>query len=241
MRREVIGNSELYLGDCMDLMKQFPDNYFNLAIVDPPYGINAVSDAFKRGNKQYGNAATFSKLYEYKEWDSKPVDKDYIIELFRISQNQIIFGANHFISLIPFNSSCWIVFDKNNGNNKYADCELAWTSFKTAVRKFTYTWNGMLQENMKNKEIRIHPTQKPVALYKWLLSQFTKPGNKIIDTHMGSGSIAIACNDMNVNLTAIEIDEDYFNAACNRIKIAAAQGVFDFETPESLPPPLFTG
>ena len=102
--------------------------------------------------------------------------------MFRISKNQIIFGANHFISRIPFDSSCWIVWDKNNGNSDFADCELAWTSFKSAVRKFKYTWQGMLQEDMKNKEFRIHPTQKPVALYRWIFEKYAEKGMKILDT-----------------------------------------------------------
>lgn len=112
-------------------------------------------------------------------------------------------GANHFISKIPFDSPCWIVWDKDNGNNDFADCELAWTSFSYAVRKFKYKWHGMLQENMKNKEIRIHPTQKPVALYKWLLTSYAKPGMRILDTHGGSMSHAIAAHDLGFDLTII--------------------------------------
>jgi site-specific DNA-methyltransferase (adenine-specific) len=121
----------------------------------------------------------------------------------------------------------------------FSECELAYCSMINSVRLYDFTWNGMLQGNMKDKEIRIHPTQKPVRLYKWLLSQYAKPGMKILDTHFGSGSIAIACNEMNISLIASEIDTDYFNAACKRIEIAAAQGFFDFEEmgPGSFPPP----
>ena len=143
--------------------------------------------------------------------------------MIRVSKNQVIWGANHFISKIPFDSSCWIVWDKDNGKTDFADCELAYTSFKTAVRKFKYKWQGMLQENMKNKEVRIHPTQKPVALYKWLLRNYAKKGDKILDSHMGSGSIAIACHYMGFNLTACELDPDYYKAACERIDRETAQ------------------
>ena len=127
----------------------------------------------------------------------------------RISKNQIIWGANHFINKIPFDSSCWIVWDKVNGDSDFADCELAWTSFKTAVRLFSYRWNGMLQGNMKNKETRIHPTQKPVALYKWLLTNYAKPGYKLFDSHSGSGSFRIAAYDMGFDLVSCELDADY--------------------------------
>lgn len=206
---------ELYNMDCMIGMKQYPDKYFDLAIVDPPYGIGASDD--KRANTQYGNAAAISKRYGKKDWDSKTPTKDYFIELIRVSQNQIIWGGNYFISHLH-NTPCFIVWDKENGNNGYADCELAWSSFASAVRKIKIKWHGMLQHDMKNKEDRIHPTQKPVKLYKWLLTNYAKPGDKILDTHLGSGSIALACHDLGFDLTGYEIDKDYFEAAQKRLK-----------------------
>ena len=141
------------------------------------------------------------------------------------SKNQIMWGANHYIDNLPFmcSSPCWLVWNKLNSGD-FADCELAWTSFKTAVRKFDFRWNGMLQGDMKNKEHRIHPTQKPVALYKWLLSNYAKEGDTILDTHLGSGSIAIACHDLKFDLTGYELDEDYYKAACERLKAHQAQG-----------------
>ena len=189
-------------------MARYPDKYFELAIIDPPYGIG--EDA-SRGGKQYGKAATMSKAYTVKRWDDYSPDKKYFDELIRISKNQIIWGANHFISKIPFDSSCWIVWDKVNGLNDFADSELAWTSFKTSVRNFRFQWNGMLQGNMKNKETRIHPTQKPVALYKWLLSNYAKDDDKILDTHLGSGSSRISANRYKLDFVGCEIDEEYFN------------------------------
>ena len=203
--------------DCMEGMKQFPDKYFELAIVDPPYGIDVIKSGTVGGNN-LGKA----KVYGAKKWDEQPPDEQYFKELQRVSKNQIIWGANHFISKIPFDSSCWVVWDKENSGN-FADCELAWTSFKTAVRKFKYTWNGMIQENMKNKEQRIHPTQKPVALYKWLLKNYAKPGDKILDTHVGSASSLIACYDMGFEYIGFEIDKDYYEAAQERMRIHMQQ------------------
>ena len=207
---------KLVNGDCMDLMAEYEDNHFELAIVDPEYGINESGDHESRNRVATNN-------YKAKEWDKEPPKKKFFKELSRVSKNRIIWGANHFISRIPFDSSCWIVWDKMNGGSDFADCELAWTSFKTAVRKFDFRWAGMLQGDMKNKEARIHPTQKPVALYRWLLQNYAKPGDKILDTHLGSGSIAIACHYLGFDLTGSELDTDYFEAMQKRIKQETAQ------------------
>lgn len=198
----------------LELMDRYPDNYFDLAIVDPPYGIGESS----KNNKARSKLGK-SKDYGNKNWDDNSPSERYFSELKRVSKNQIIWGANHFVEKIPnANSSCWIVWDKLNGKNDFADCELAYCSLNTAVRKFEFRWHGMLQGNMKEKEIRIHPTQKPVKLYKWLLDKYAKSGYKILDTHLGSGSIAIACHDYGFELTACELDTDYYNSAIKRIK-----------------------
>tara|TARA_Y100001938_G_C7995306_1_gene381731 strand:+ start:78 stop:725 length:648 start_codon:yes stop_codon:yes gene_type:complete len=199
--------------DCMEAMREMSDNEFDLAIVDPPYGINVT-------NQSQGKGGGVAKKIEYKKtnWDKVAPNKKYFKELFRVSKNQIIWGANHFISRIPYDSSCWVVWDKDNGDTDFADCELAWTNFKTSVRKIKWKWSGMLQENMKNKEHRIHPTQKPVKLYEWLLMNYAKDGNKILDTHLGSGSIAIACHNLGYNFIGFEIDIDYYNSALKRYK-----------------------
>ncbi len=149
--------------------------------------------------------------------------KNFFAELFRVSDNQIIFGANHFIERIQFNSSCCIVWDKENGDSDFADCELAWSSFNTAVRKFRFKWQGMLQGDMRHKEIRIHPNQKPVKLYEWLLTHYAKPGDKILDTHVGSASSLIACYNLGFDFLGFEIDRFYFEQASQRIKEAQAQ------------------
>jgi site-specific DNA-methyltransferase (adenine-specific) len=206
----------------MELMARYPDNYFDLAIVDPPYGIGEDG-----GDKKRGTKGIKTPIYTKKDWDKSPPNMEYFKELFRISKNQIIWGANHFIQSISAsgnntNSCCWIVWNKDNTGD-FADCELAWTSFKTSVRMFTFRWNGMLQGDMKNKETRIHPTQKPVALYKWLLKKYAKQGDKILDTHLGSGSIALACHDYGFDLTACELDKEYYDAAIKRIKNHVSQ------------------
>jgi len=199
--------------DNMKLMARYPDNHFDLAIVDPPYGI----DIAKNGSVGCEGVCKVTD-YGAKDWDSKAPDKSYFIELKRISKNQIIWGANHFIeNILNSNSSCWIVWDKDNTGN-FADSELAYTSFDTAVRNFKWRWNGMLQQNMKNKQKRIHPTEKPIQLYEWLLMNYAKEGDKILDTHLGSGSIAIACHNLGFNLTACELDKEYYDAAIKRIK-----------------------
>ena len=214
----------LYNKDCMEALKEYPSDYFDCAIVDPPYGIKASSDARITGEytKNLGGKKKKVKAnnYTYKNWDNKPPEREYFLELQRVSKNQIIWGANHFIDRIPqANSSCWIVWNKRNGNNNNADCELAYTSFKTAVRMFNFKWNGMLQQNMKNKEIRIHPTQKPAELYRWILERYCKKGDKILDTHLGSGSIAIAVHDLGgFELVGYELDTEYYTAACKRLK-----------------------
>lgn len=203
----------LYNQDCMEAMASMEDNQFDLAIVDPPYGI-------KEDGKKNHSRSVMAKAKEYtpKNWDSSAPPKKYFDELQRVSKKQIIWGANHFISRIPINSSCWIVWNKENGENDFADCELAWTSFKSAVRMFTFRWAGMLQGNMKNKEHRIHPTQKPVALYTWLLDKYAKQGWKILDTHLGSGSSAIAAHDLGYEFHGYELDEEYYEAASKRLK-----------------------
>jgi site-specific DNA-methyltransferase (adenine-specific) len=204
---------DLRLADCMDMMREFPDKHFDLAIVDPPYGIGVAKRPWGSSNK--GAVTDYGK----KAWDSATPTPEYFTEARRVSQKQIIWGGNYF-PLPP--SPCWIVWDKDNSGD-FADCELAWTSFPTAVRKFRFRWNGMLQENMAQKEKRIHPTQKPVALYSWLLTKYAKPGQRILDTHLGSGSIAIACHNIGCHLVASEIDPDYFRAACERVENATLQ------------------
>lgn len=210
--------------DCMDLMREFPDKFFDLAVVDPPYGIG------ENGGKNH-TRGKLAKAKDYKSFfgeDLEPPDQKYFSELFRVSKNQIIWGANHFISKIPYDSHCWIVWDKDNGKNDFADCELAWTSFDTAVRIFRYRWSGMLQENMRNKEFRIHPTQKPKALYDWIFSRYTERGMKFLDTHVGSASSLMAAHDAGLQYVGSEKSKYYYDLSKKRLDQHEAQiNLFD--------------
>jgi len=210
--------------DCMEYMATLPDKDFDLAIVDPPYGIGENGDK----NASRGKLAIAKNYKAFAGGDKEPPPKEYFIELQRVSKNQIVWGANHFIDRIEKPSPCWIVWDKVTGNSDFADSELAWTSFKTAVRNFRFKWSGMLQGDMKNKELRIHPTQKPIKLYDWLLHNYAKPGQRILDTHLGSGSSAIAAHYFGVDFVGCELDKDYYDAAVNRFNQATAQeSLFD--------------
>ena len=213
--------NKLYNMDCMEGMAQFPDKYFSLAIVDPPYGIG--EDGRKTARRCVPSVKWKNpkpKPYKLGGWDNNSPDKIYFNELFRISKDQIIWGANYFISKIPFDSSCWIIWDKLNGESDQADCEIAWTSFKSAIRKFEYLWSGFKMKEYVNK---IHPTQKPVQLYKWILHKYAKPDFKIIDTHAGSCSSVIAFFDYGCDWIAFEKDKDYYEAASKRIEIHKQQ------------------
>ena len=212
--------STVYLMDCIEGMKHFPDKYFDLAVIDPPYGINI-------NNQSQGKGGGIARKIGYtkKDWDKTAPEIIYFNELRRVSKNQIVWGANHFISRLPIDSSCWIVWDKDNGETDFADCELAWTSFKTAVRRFKWTWAGMRQQNMKHKEERIHPTQKPVALYSWIFNRYASEGNLILDTHLGSQSSRIAANKAGLDFVGFEIDKEYYDNGNKRFKNFVSQTV----------------
>lgn len=202
--------SEVYNIDCMEGMAKYPDKYFELAIVDPPYGIDA--DIKNNKNiKQSKKSASNSKKYGDQLWDKKIPSPDYFTELIRISQRQIVWGANYF-GLV----GGMLYWHKNVTMPTYSTGELAWLSWLTKIEFVNITWHGMLQEDMANKEIRVHPTQKPVALYKWLLHNYAKEGNKILDTHLGSGSSRIAAYEMGFDFTGFELDKDYFDASVKR-------------------------
>jgi len=198
--------------DNMELMARYPDGYFDLAIVDPPYGIGYDGEV----ESMVASRGIGGKGYERKSWDDTAPSQEYFNELKRVSKNQIIWGANHFISKIPYDSSCWIIWDKKKGKFSLASAELAYTSFKTAVRIFEWQWHGFMQQGIK--EQRIHPTQNPIKLYEWILMNYAKEGDKILDTHLGSGSIAIACHNLGFDLTACELDKEYYDAAMKRLK-----------------------
>ena len=204
--------NKVYLIDCMEYMKGLPDNAFELAIVDPPYGIG--EDKNKTIHGKSGKAKTFKEtvFHESKSWDSSIPSEEYFTELQRVSVNQIIWGGNYFTEFLrPVKA--WIFWYKkltNPNNHTHSDGELAWTSFKAITRMVSIDWIGFGYVNSGEK--KIHTSQKPVALYKWLLKNYAKPNDKIIDTHIGSGSIRIACHDMGFDLTGCELDPDYYAA-----------------------------
>lgn len=233
-----IDNFSFFNADCMDIMKQYPDKYFDLAIVDPEYGIDAANLTRTKGVA--GKSKTFNQnikhTYKPKDWDKQRPQKEYFDELQRVSKNQIVWGGNYFADLLPPKKG-WIFWDKKitNANNKnFSDGELAWTSFNCILRRFTYDWIGFGYLNNPQGEKKIHPTQKPVSLYKWILENYAKQGDKILDTHLGSGSIALAIDkankldNMNLEFVGIELDTEYFNAAVNRFRLAHSQSCLSF-------------
>jgi site-specific DNA-methyltransferase (adenine-specific) len=223
----------LYNGDCLEAMVNFKDNQFDLAIVDPPYGIGTSKVSKKKHLIKQKNGVlskTPNNNYKNKDWDNITPKKKYFDELKRISKNQIVWGVNYYVYC--FNGGR-IVWDKLNDNCDQFDCEIAYNSINNRTDLIRYKWIGMFQGkeinknyykankqngNKKLNEKRIHPTQKPVKLYEWLLMNYAKEGDKILDTHLGSGSIAIACHNLGYDLTGYELDKDYFEAATKRLK-----------------------
>ena len=203
--------NKIHNQDCLEAMKLMQDNQFDLAIVDPPYGIGASEMTMGSGkNKKYKKG---------KKWDNATPTNEYFLELQRVSKNQIIWGGNYFADKLK-PSKCYIFWDKGiNGDCDFADGELAWCSFDKVLRIAPIRYKGFLGAD----KIRIHPTQKPVKLYEWLLMNYAKEGDKILDTHLGSGSIAIACHNLGYDLTSYELDKEYYDNAIKRIKNHQAQ------------------
>jgi len=199
--------------DNMKLMARYEDNHFDLAIVDPPYNVGASDGSF--GNRGYDSKT--SKLKHYANHDKTP-DELYFKELFRVSKNQIIWGSNYYPQHL--NHSGAIVWHKKN-DGPLSDCEIAFQSFDKKVKYVWAEWQGFLKGGEKSQ--RIHPNQKPIKLYEWLLMNYAKEGDKILDTHLGSGSIAIACHNLGFDLTACELDKDYYEAATKRLAQHQAQ------------------
>ena len=198
-----MANIELIHGDCMEGMANMKDKEYDLAIVDPPYGIDMD------GNK--GDSKNFFRQYEDKGWDLSTPNAKYFLELFRVSKNQIIWGGNYFLNYLEA-TPCMLIWDKTQRDFSFADAEIAWTSFQSSVRIFTQN------RNFLHLEDKIHPTQKPVKLYEWLLKNYAKEGDRILDTHGGSMSIAIACYNLDFDLTLFELDEDYYKAGIARFE-----------------------
>lgn len=208
-------NIQLFNMDCMTAMQAMPDKAFDLAIVDPPYGIGMS----KGGMVSVIANKSVNPIFDKKEWDDHKPTQEYFDEIIRVSIKHIIWGGNYFLDFLGY-CKAPIIWDKLNGDSLYADGEMAWTGGPEIPRNlkiWKHQWCGAFKASERGN-INIHPTQKPVALYKWLLKNYAKPNDKILDTHLGSGSIAIACYDMGFDLTGYEIDKDYFEAAQKRLE-----------------------
>ena len=201
--------NKIYCADCLELMKQIPDKSIDLVLTDPPHGI------WIKGKVGGEKLAKVTDYWDFNNWDNDIPSKQYFNEMIRISKHCIIFWGNYFIENLT-NSSCWIVWDKDNTWN-FADCELAWTNFDTAVRKIKIRWNWMLQDDMKNKEIRYHPTQKPVDLFKWILEHYSEKWQTILDPFLWSWTTAVACKEMWRNFIGIEKEQKYVDIANKRL------------------------
>lgn len=216
-QKEIIGNATLYLGDCLPIMEGMKENEVDAVVTDPPYGLGEAAGK----NESRGKLAK-ATMFTSKAWDNSTPNSDIFTHVKRISCYQVIFGGNYF-DLEP--TSCWLVWDKVNGDSDFADCELAWTNLKKAVRLIKYRWAGMLQQDMKNKEERVHPTQKPIPVMVWCIGHLPiEEDSLILDPFMGSGTTGIAAHKTGHRFIGIEQDEDYFNIACKRIEQAQKQG-----------------
>lgn len=205
---------EFYNEDCMEGMKRYPDKFFDLAIVDPPYGLDFGS--YNRTNKTATGERYKANKYHNADWDKATPGREYFEELKRVSKDQIIWGWNYFVPYLN-SCQCFIVWYKQNPVPNFSDCETAWTSFKKPAKVFDYRYYGNLEGNTSASE-KIHPTQKPVALYKWILQNYAKEGDKILDTHIGSASSLIACIDLKYDYVGFEIDKEYYDNAVKRIE-----------------------
>jgi len=201
--------SEVYLMDCIQGMKHYPDKWFDLAVCDPPYGINMAENLASGWASRSGGVK-----HNAKDWDLSIPEMEYFIELFRVSKEQIIWGGNYMTKHLP-HSSCWLVWDKKNGDSLFADAELAWTSFKKPVRLKKIHWCGSAAKHETGQN-KIHPTQKPIKLYDWIFDEYAKAGQKVLDTHLGSQSSRISANKYQLNFVGFETDEEYFNKGNKR-------------------------
>lgn len=206
-----MSNIQIINRDCMEMLPQVPDKYYDLCICDPPYFDGPQKPGYYAGTKQRCKVGQYKSLKS--SW--KPLNKRGFNEIKRVSKNQIIWGINYFNVKAPGGRIVWI---KGEMGSPFSIADIAYHSFYRRIDVFKYTWSGFWQEAGQKKEKRIHPTQKPVALYQWLLKNYAKPGDKILDTHGGSCSLAIACDIMGYDCTIYEIDKDYYNAAVDRFK-----------------------
>jgi DNA modification methylase len=227
LREERIGNQRLILGECLTIMPTL--GRFDAVVTDPPYGIGVDRSMAANSGTKYGRAAAAKGDYKASGWDDTPIGEAHIDAILAASDSAVIFGGNYF-ALPP--ARCWLVWDKENGGNEFADCELAWTNLDKPVRLLRWMWNGMLRKGQEKRHG--HPTQKPVALMEWCLG-FLPDAKTILDPFAGSGTTLVACQRMGRHGTGIELDPDYFDIACRRVDEAARQP--DLLIPETRPQP----
>jgi len=231
IREENIGDCRLILGDCLDVLPML--GTFDAVVTDPPYGIGESSkNVQSRQRKAGGNSKALADQKDYGDfaWDNQPASPEHIAAMLACSKSQIIFGGNYF-ELAP--TSCWLVWDKQNGENDFADCELAWTNLQGAVRRIYWRWNGMIR---KGQEERFHPTQKPLGVMRWALQHLPKTARTVCDPFMGSATTGVACVRECLSFVGIEKDERYFDIACRRIADAVAQPADMFAANEAAQP-----
>ena len=224
VKEERIGDCRLILGDCLHVMPLLGN--VDAVVTDPPYGIGVDRTMAAQSGTQYGNAAAAKRIYKETNWDMSPIGEDHIGAITGISEHQIIFGGNYF-ALPP--ARCWLVWDKQNGGNEFADCELAWTNFNKPVRKIEWLWNGMLRKGRESRNA--HPTQKPLGVMEWCFG-FLPNAQTILDPFMGSGTTLVACAKTGRKGIGIELDPDYFQIACERVQKAYDQPDLFVEQPK---------
>lgn len=210
MTQVIIGNTTIKNVDCMTYMRSLPDDHFDLAVCDPPYFDGPQKPGYYEGTKQRSKAGAYKDISD--TWEIP--GQEYMNELVRISKNQIIWGINYLNIKAAGGRVVWV---KGNENSPFSMAEIAYQSFYNRVDIFKYLWSGFWREPGAEKETRIHPTQKPIKLYEWILSKYAKPGQRILDTHLGSGSSAIAANNLGFEFVGCELDKDYYEAACKRV------------------------
>lgn len=219
-RKEQIGDATLYLGDCLEILPTL--GKVDAVVTDPPYGIGESSDSVaSRQRKAGGKSKSLADQRDYGtfNWDATPISPELMAAVRAAGKWQIIFGGNYY-ECPP--ASCWLVWDKENGENDFADCELAWTNLPKAVRRIRYLWNGMLRANKEGRGD--HPTQKPIGVMSWCIDQLPKGSDTILDPFMGSGTTGVACANLGRKFIGIEIEPKYFDIACERIENAYRQG-----------------
>ena len=232
MRVEEIGEAKLYLADCMEVLPNL--SCVDAVLTDPPYGIGADATMAKQGGTKYGAAAAAKRHYAATNWDSAPPDSDVLQQIRDKGRHQIIFGGNYFG--LPA-ARCWLVWDKLNGTNEFADCELAWTNLDKPVRRITWMWNGMLRKGQEERND--HPTQKPLGVMEWCIQQLPADAQTILDPFMGSGTTGVACANLGRKFIGIEREPTYFDIACKRIEAAYRQPrLFDEPTPKPVQPSM---